>query len=76
MGELVELYMILHHDEDSKTAAIDDDGVIRSYSSAQIRPFPEQPSAVKDVIVDREIKNWHKEIAKDGNALTKDEEPL
>ena len=59
IGEFIGSFTVLHHDERSKIAAIDQDGTIKRYSSSQIRPFVAQPSELDDAKADRKIEDCH-----------------
>ena len=54
--EFIGPFTVLHHDERSKIVAIDQDGVIKRYSTSKIGPFLEQPSILDDSITERKIE--------------------
>ena len=53
IGEFIGPFTLLHHDDRSKTVAIDQDGVIKRYYASQIITFLEQPSMLDDSITER-----------------------
>ena len=57
--EFIGPFTALHNDERSAIVAIDQDGVIKRYSSSQIRPFLKQPSMLDDSITERNIEGRH-----------------
>ena len=59
MGEFIAPFTVLHQDKRSKIVAIDQDRVIKRYSTSQIRPFLEQPSVLDDYIKERKIEDTH-----------------
>ena len=68
--EFIGPFTVPHHDERSKIIGIDHDGVIKQYSTSQIRPFIAQPSVLDDAITERDIGDRHSE------AIPKEDEPI
>ena len=64
IGHFIGPFIVLHHDERSKVAAIDQDGAIKRHSTSQTRPFLEQPSMLDDSITEREIEDQHDKTTK------------
>ena len=64
IGEIIGPFTVLHHDERSKIVAIDQAGMIKRYSSSQIRPFVEEQSALGDTIRDRDIEDRYQKTNK------------
>ena len=62
VGEFIEQFTVLHHDERYKIVAIDQDEVIKRYYPSQIWPFLEQPSALDDSIMERMIEDRHEKM--------------
>ena len=50
IGGFIGLFTVLHRDERSKIFAIEQDGVIKRYTTSQIRPSLEQPTMLDDSI--------------------------
>ena len=59
IGEFIALFTVRNCYERSKIVAIDQDGVIKRYSTSQIRPFLEQPSMPDNSITERKIEEHH-----------------
>ena len=66
--------MIVYHEDHSRIAAIDQDGVIYRYSSLHIRPFLGQTSVLDHAITDRDIEDQHKERTEDRDEPAQNEE--
>ena len=56
IGEFIGPFTVQHHDERSKTVSTAQDGVIKRYSTFQIRPFLEKPSMLDDSFTERKIE--------------------
>ena len=65
IGEFIGQFTVLHHDERSMIVAIDQDEVIKRYSTSQIRPFIEQTSMLNNSIVERKIEDRHYKTCKE-----------
>ena len=63
--EFIGPFTVLHHDERSKIVAIDQDGVIKRFSTSQIRLFLEKPSMLDDSITERKIEDRHDKTYKE-----------
>ena len=64
IGHFIGPFTVLHHDERSNAAAVDQDGVIKRYTTSQTRPFLEQPSMLDDSITERKIEDRHDKTTK------------
>ena len=57
IGEFIGSFTVLHHDERCKSFAIDQNGVIKRYSTSQIGPFLERTSMLDDSIKERKMED-------------------
>ena len=65
IGEFTVPFVVLYCDERSKLVPIDQNGVIKRYSSSQIRSYVEQTSMLDDSIKERKIKYCNLETKTD-----------
>ena len=65
IGEFIGPFTVLHHDESSKIVAIYQKGVIKRYSTSQIRLFLEQPSMHGDSIRECKIEDRQEKMNKE-----------
>ena len=63
--EFIGPFTVPHHNERSKIVAKDQDGVIKRYSTSQIRPFLEQLSMLDDSITERKLEDRNSQTDKD-----------
>ena len=64
IGEFIRPFTVLHRDESSKIVALNEDGVIKRYSTSQIRQFLEQPSMLDDSVAEHRIEDCHEKMNK------------
>ena len=67
IGELIGPFNVLHYDECCKIIPIDQDGVIKRYSTSEIRLFLEQPSMIDVSITERKIEDRHDKAYEEPN---------
>ena len=64
IGEFIGPFSVLHHDERSYIVTIDQDRIIKRYSTSQIRPFLEQTSLLDDSFAECKIEDRHEKMNK------------
>ena len=76
IGEFIEPSTVLHHDKRSKIVAIDQDGVIKRYSTTQVQLFIAQPSVLYDAIAERDIEKRYIELTPKEDEPTHEEKNI
>ena len=66
-------FNVLHHNEDCKIVAEDQDGVFKRYSTSQIRLFLKKPSMLDNTIAEPKIHDRHVKTDNDQDELEYDD---